>query len=294
MSQVRPKKKKKVHVRGGVKALISTGALIIGIMVALSVIFLGGPFLGPPTPPPEEYATGYYRIYFKDGFTRQYVETDEIVVLNALTLEPWATNISTGITQYTSVGSIFWCNVSGYYPVGGTLFASGGNDPALYQNNTKNIFRRADPQDITVTLIRWTDLSTLTVNYSQALPGYNGYFKFEIEIRLNEHARYNSCFGINTWVPKALLPEDTFAYNSSVNFYSLWIGFDAELSNYSTYSQFWEYNDVYDINFLNVTMHPPTYYEKTYVMEGYFAGLSQIVIWDRLIDDYTDPLAIIT
>ncbi len=293
MSQTQPSQKKKVHVKAGMKSLFSVAALAIGILIAFTVLFLGGPFEAP-APPPEEFATGYYRIYLTDGFDREYVQCDEIYLLDAYTHQIHATNISTGITYYTATASLFWCNLSGYYPVAGTLYANQGDNPSEYLNNSRNIFRRADPSDITVTLVRWIDLSTSIANYSQALPSYDGYFQFEITCTINEHARYNSSFGIKEWIPMSLIPEDSFAYNLSMNIYSLFIGFDASVANYTSLDLYWDYNDVYSINIMNVTMHPPIFYEKTYIFKGYFSGLSQIVIWDRLIDDYTEPLAVLT
>lgn len=267
---------------------------ILAIVIVYGVVSLGG-FLQFPSPPPEELATGYARIYLIDGYSGNQVPSNDINLIFYANRTLWDDNMNTGTTFYVPDASVWWVNVSGYYPVGNTLLASGGNDPADYYNNTMNIFKRADPDDIFVELYRWKNLTSGLYNYSGYLPDYDGSFELEIKISINMPSRNISMFGYAGWIPNYTLSENSFAQNLSLSFCTLWFGWNGIVDGYLlTNNIYWDFNDVYDINILNCTMLPGCFYDATYLIRGNFSNLQSVQIYDGIIDNYDNYIAMIT
>lgn len=271
--------------------------LIICIIMVVAVGFLAD-FLQdheePPEGPPLEYSMGYARIYLVDGLSRTFIDSNEIHLIYADNLTAWALDGRTGTTFYSSAGSIFWVNVSGYYPVAKTLYASGGNESSEYRNNTINIFRRANLSDVTVHLVSWQDMSSGEYNYSGTLPQYDGCYRLEIRISITGPSRGISIFGYNQWVPNHTLSTNTFASNSSINFIGLWLGLEGGISDYRLIQPQSINQEVYNINILNCTRVPNAWYDSTYVFEGNFTNLQVIRVYDGLIDNWGNHAGLLT
>jgi hypothetical protein len=271
----------------------------IPLLLALIIVFgyFGVTLLGSyfqPAPPSPEGSTGYARIYLIDGATGEYVDTDGIHLINAYNITPWNTNMTTGTTFHVSTASVWWVNISGYYPIADTLTASGGSDPNTYTNNTMFVFKQADPSDVNVQLYRWKNVTTGVYNYSGFLPKFDGVYEMEIQITINMPSRNETIFGLSQWMPNYTLPSDSFAYNMSLEFVTLWFGWNATLYDYTLIDDsYWGYNDVYDINILNCTMVPACYYDATYKITGNFSNLQSLRVYDLTVDNYDNYVAMI-
>jgi hypothetical protein len=202
--------------------------------------------------------------------------------------------MTTGTTFHVSTASVWWVNISGYYPIADTLTASGGSDPNTYTNNTMFVFKQADPSDVNVQLYRWKNVTTGVYNYSGFLPKFDGVYEMEIQITINMPSRNETIFGLSQWMPNYTLPSDSFAYNMSLEFVTLWFGWNATLYDYTLIDDsYWGYNDVYDINILNCTMVPACYYDATYKITGNFSNLQSLRVYDLTVDNYDNYVAMI-
>ena len=268
---------------------IAVGALVFSMIGYLMYIGVLGSIFGPPPAPPPEFATGYSRIYLLDGMTGEFVGSSEIDLMFAENLSVWETDQATGVTFFVPNGSIYWVNVSGYYPASDTLFASGGDDPNDYFNNTLLIFRQAYPENITAQILRFQDISTSIYNYSGFLPDYDGVYELEIRVSINMPSRNTSMYGYASWLPDYNITVDSFADKLNLTFTTLWFGWNATLHEYTILnSQFWSFNDVYELDTvgLNCTMLPATSYDTTYTIIGNFSNIYDLRIYDLTIDNY--------
>jgi hypothetical protein len=265
--------------------------LIIGIILVgyFGVVGLGSFF--QPSAPPEERATGYARLSLIDLYSGEYINTDGIHLIRTSNLTAWETNMTTGTIFYVPESSIWWTNVSGYYPASDTLYAS-GEDPNDY-DNFMIISKRANLSHVNVEITQWKN-ATGSYNYSGILPDYDGVFEFEISIFIDLPSKNTSAFGVNSFIPNYTLAEDTFAYNMSLNFVTLWLGWNATVHDFTVDSHDdWNYTDVYDINILNCTMIPQCYDTQTYTIVGNFSNINDLRVYDLTIDNYVNPVAII-
>ena len=279
------------------KLVLVSLLLIVAIFSVLGYGFFSDFLDGgsPPQAPPADYATGYARIYLRDGLTRIPVGSDSIHLLYADNLTAWTTAMMTGTTFYTPASSLYWVNVSGYYPCAKTLYAN-GSIPEEYYNNTANIFKRANSVDISFHLISWQNMTSGLYNYSGILPCGDGYYRFEIRVSITGASRGISLYGLNQWVPSYLVPTNSWAAKLSLNFSALWFGWEGGIANYHLIQPQWGNNEIYEVGSaaLNCTYGPNAWYDSDYIVEGYFINLQAIRLYDGLIDNWENYAGRIT
>jgi hypothetical protein len=253
---------------------------------------MGG--IAQPSAPPTEFSTGYARILLVDGKTGENITSSGIHVIYSDNITAWDTNITTGEVFYVSRSSLWWANVSGYYPVSNALFAKEGSAGDPY-DNVLYIFKRADPNDVYVELTKYRNMDDGIYNYSGKLPQNDGVYELDIFISINMPSRNTSVFGGGEWTPNYTLPTNSYAYNLSINFESLWLGWNATLHEYQFVSIFSSgYEDVYNITELQCTSLPETNYEGTYRVLVNVTNLQGIYVYDGIVDNYNNYVALLT
>ncbi|MHA1360165.1 MAG: hypothetical protein ACTSRC_18750 [Candidatus Helarchaeota archaeon] len=281
-----------VKIKHG-KIVVALIILVTCSFLGFSILFFQGALFQPNAPPPE-FAKGWSRIYLLDGMNRTYVDWANIHLIATNNLTPWKMDQTTGTTFYCPTGSIFWANITGYYPIASTLYASGDNDPANYRNNTVNIFRRAEPEDVTLTLVSWQNISSGLYDYSGKLPTSDGYYRLELRVSITGPSRGVSIYGANMWIPNYTLPANTWAANSSLNFISLWFAWKGAITDYKLVEPSWLSGEVYNIDLFNCTYAPYVWYDSLFIIEGNFTNLQSVRVYDGLIDNWMNYAEIIT
>jgi len=290
-------------VRVAVSKKKAAGILLLAIAIPLGIYFglTGGAiFGGLPAGPPAAYAQGYAQIHIRDGRTSDEIGCSSVNLIFAANETLWKNDIVTMTTFYVSTGTpdgcLFYAEVSGYYPVSDALFASGGEDQASPRMNTVNMFKRPAAADVSVHLLKWQDLSDNSYHYTNTLPTTDGDYKFWIGISISAAVEDTTIFGVTVGVPDYALSPSSIAHTKDLPLQSLWFGWAADtVSNYHVIDSSWPFEEVVDIGVSNlkVTINPACWYDTTYVVQGHFHGLTSLIIFDGLVDNYVSPVATI-
>ena len=290
------------RVRVSKKQWIGIILLVIAIPLGIVIGITQGAIFQPGAPP-EALTRGYAKISILDGIAVDEdlnpipVVSSDLHLIFSDNMTVWQHDMTTGTTFYTPTGLVYFADIQsqGYYPVCGTVFASGGDDPAAYRSNIVYAFKRSDPSDISAQLIWWQDVSSGVYHYTPTtLPSAEGDYKIAVMVSIGGASKDKSVFGISAWVPdlEEFIPLDHEAHIMGLNFNTLWFEWTAtSISQFRTVDPSWTYNDLSSpATGIFCSMNGPCYgSQATYIVQGHFNGLTSLKIFDGLIDNYNAP-----